>query len=260
MRRFLFSILGCAALLTGCSTLPDLSQTPPPAEETKKQVAQLVAQSVQAHGQVTRPIEVSYEGTWAPIIHRLQPVLVDREYRKNSVETWTPGTRTLRQVHTGPAGEKIVERTPKTIRVWRNGKQMSDPEELAAAALVADAYSLFLLGTPYLVDRKATFFPAPADKIDGKSFPRVLAVLRPGFGLSPEDRVLLTLDPATGLLHSVYFSINGLGSTQGAEVEVFYRDYDSADGLAWATNYYERVRRPLRIPAHRWKMISHRRN
>lgn len=254
MRLYFLFLFGCVMGFTGCASLPDLSKKQPLTAEAKNRIDQ----SAQAHGKATRPIEVRYEGTWYPIIDRLQPVLVDRDYRQNSVETWTPSTRTLRQVHSGPAGEKIVERSPTAIRVWRNGKPVTDSEELAAAALVADAYSLFLLGTPWLVERKAEFYAASDIRIGGKNFPRVLAVLRPGFGLSEEDRVLLTLDPATNLLHSVYFSINGLASTQGAEVEVFYRNYASADDLAWATDFYERVRRPLRIPAHRWKMIDHR--
>lgn len=102
--------------LTGCiNPLPSSVS----AKVSEPAALELLAASAEAHGgderfaEVTE-INVSYDGEWLNNVWKLQPMLVDREYRKSSVEKIYYGPNkthktqswpTVHQVHTGPDGE-----------------------------------------------------------------------------------------------------------------------------------------------------------
>jgi len=95
-------------------------------------------------------LSVSYTGRWHGLVGTLQPALVDSGFRGRSQERLLLRERLVAQAHTGPAGRKQVVRrsmpsTKGTVRVWFNGEETGDADRRAAAALVVDAYSLFLL-------------------------------------------------------------------------------------------------------------------
>ena len=198
-------------------------------------------------------ISVKYEGKWASIGPRFQPVLADTRFRGGSREMLNLDTQTMRQVHTGPAGTKEVVRSPGKIHVTYNGIASADPEIQRAAALVADAYTLFLTG-PFYFDRAGVVLASePSATIDGKVCDQILAILKPGFGFAEEDRVLLSIDRTTRQLLRIRTTLNGLDSTVGAEVDVTFRDFRRIDGILWATDFDERIRVPFKLHAHHWR-------
>lgn len=256
--RFSMSALLCFAVLgTGCGTaqIRDGLATGSP-----EQAAEILRRSAEAHGGEAwsriRDVNVRYDGTWLSIVDRVQPVLVDKMFRKGSEERFLRAEGILAQAHRGPAGTKQVVRTPEGTRVWYNGVEETDPEKIAAAGVVADAYRMFLTGPFFFQDRRAEIRLAGTDTVDGAPCDRILAVLRPGFGPSAEDRAFLSIDRETGLLRRVRFTLEGLASTRGAEVDTTFGGWREVGGVRWPTEFYERVRAPLRIPAHRWKLLA----
>lgn len=218
----------------------------------------LLAASQQAHGgkafQKVRDVSVRYQGKWAPIGPSFQPVLVDKIFRGSSEERWLVDERTIAQLHSGSAGTKNVLRAPGKIAVAYNGALSTDEEARRAAALVADAYTLFLLG-PFYFDRPGVVITSAGEGIVDKAVcDQVLAVLKPGFGMADEDRVILSIDRADKKLRRVRMTMNGLESTRGAEVDVTFRDFRTIAGIVWPTDFDERIRAPFDLHAHHWKM------
>lgn len=224
------------------------------------QAAEVLQRSIAAHGgdawSRIHDVNVRYEGEWLSIVDKVQPVLVDKMFRKRSEERLLRAEGILAQAHQGPAGSKQVVRTPGGIQVWYNGVAESGGDKTAAAALVADSYRMFLTGPFFFQDRKAELQPAGFDTVDGAVCDRILAILRPGLGLSAEDRALLSIDRKTGLLRRVRFTLEGLESTRGTEVDVTFGHWREIGGVRWPTEFYERVRSPLRLSAHRWKLLG----
>ncbi len=261
MRRlsdFSVSSLLCLTLLaTGCGT----TQIPQSrAVGSPEQAAAVLARSIAAHGGDAwgrlNDVSVRYEGEWLSIVDRVQPVLVDKPFRKRSEERFLRAEGILAQAHQGPAGTKQVARTPSGVKVWYNAKEEADAEKTTATALVADAYRMFLSGPFFFADRGAELRSAGGDTVEGAACDRILAILRPGFGLSPEDRVLLSIDRKTGLLRRVRFTLEGLESTRGAEVDTTFGNWRDIGGIRWPTAFFERIRAPLRLSAHRWKLVG----
>ncbi len=221
----------------------------------------LLAASQRAHGKQAfanvRDISVRYDGKWGAIGPRFQPVLVDKTYRGSSEERLILGSkRIIAQQHTGTAGKKNVVRAPNQIAVTYNGAPSGDDESKRAAALVADAYTMFLLG-PHYFDRPGVVLVQGGEGVvDKADCDEVLAVLRPGFGMAEEDRVIMFIDRANKQLRRVRMTINGLDSTQGAEVDVTFRDFRMIDGVLWPTDFDERIRVPFDLHAHHWKMVG----
>jgi hypothetical protein len=152
--RVTHSLLAATAcLLTACASPKICTREIP---KTHAGAAALLASSQRAHGASAfakvRDVSVRYEGRWASIGPRFQPVLSDRGFRRGSEERVLFGPRVVAQEHIGPAGKKLVVRTPGKVTVGYNGSLSTDEETSRAAALVADAYTLFLLG-PFYFDR-----------------------------------------------------------------------------------------------------------
>ncbi len=249
-------------LLTGlvsCTTLPR-----PGAERVPPQQApdgeQLITSSARESGsawQQARKVKVHFTGNWAGPVVRLQPVLTDVEFRKSSVETYSPQSGQVIQIHNGPGGTKKVVRTPQSISVKFNGEPADDPEQLAAAALVVDAYQLFTFGASWLFDRGSNFQVIGQRKLNGESCWLVQAEVVPGFGLSERDWVIAWIGEQSLRTHRVQLTLNGLESTAGADVDVTFNDWQRGpQGTLWPTSYVERVRRPFDILAHTWQMAK----
>ena len=127
---------------------------------------------------------------------------------------------------------------------------------LVGGALFLAIYTLFLLG-PFYFDRPGVVFaPAGEAVVDKAACDQVLAVLRPGFGLAEEDRVILFIDRNTKQLRRVRMTLSGLESTRGAEVDVTFRDFRNIGGIVWPTDFDERIRVPFDLHAHHWRMLG----
>ncbi len=253
-RCFLLSL----ALFLGACATPKIS--PRPVTRSEPAATALVAKSQAAHGadafRKIHTVELSYDGKWAAVGPKFQPILADTSFRGGSRERYDLRRRTVRQEHTGVAGRKEVRRAVGEVAVTYNGVRSNDQEVLRAAALVADAYTLFLLG-PFYFDRPGVVLVTAGEgTVDRQPCDQVLAILTPGFGFAKEDRVLLSIDRATRQLRRVRMTLNGLDSTIGAEVDITFRDFRRIDGVLWPTDFDERIRVPFDLHAHHWKLVS----
>jgi len=257
MLRHVFPI-GAAALFASCSSLP--VPGPATAGAPSHEARQILRQSAAQHGDVWenyREVEVEYTGEWSAIAERLQPVLTDTGFRKSSVETYKPPTGRVRQVHNGAQGTKTVDRLRPEIRVSFNGTASTDREVLDSAALVADAYTAFLFGPSWLSRKGADFKLISERKLDGERCHLIAGRLSPGFGNSKEDHFIAWIGHDSSLMRRFQFTLNGLDSTRGADVDVTFSDFrKAADGSVWPGNFVEYIQRPLLAKAHQWRMTS----
>ena len=264
-------VLAAAALpaLHGCA--PPL---PAPPSATTPEALSLLRESAMAHGldalSGIRDISVAYAGEWRRLVNRLQPVLVDAGFRGRSEERLLPRERLVAQSHAGPDGSKQVVRQAApsaqgAVRVWFNGEEAQDAPRRQAAALVADAYGLFLLGPMLLAgqwaaDRSSIMEVAAPERIavDGRDHEcDVLRVrLAPGFGLSDADQLALFIDRAERLMRRVRFTLDGLEATRSAVAEVDAFAHVALHGVRWPTGFYERLLRPFPLGVHDWRLTG----
>jgi hypothetical protein len=95
------------------------------------------------------------------------------------------------------------------------------------------------------------------ETVEGRACTTLVAVRRPGHGLSAEDRYLLFIDAENHLLRRVRFTIGGLESTQGAIAEVDFFEHTEIAGVTWPTRFFERLRKPIpNLPVHDWRLIG----
>ena len=243
-------------LAAGCA-----AQFPEPTGSRNHSAAEAVLErSIEAHGgylfEQPGSVRVSYDGEWRNVVKVLQPVLVDAGYRQTSDEMLDLATAGIIQVHNGPDGTKLVARTAEEVSVLYDDVESDDATTRAASALVADAYTMFLAGPSFIKQRDADLTLLEPAIEDGVSYQRIHAVLEPGFGFSERDEAVLWINEETGLLGLVHFTIDGLASTRGAHVDVAFSEYVEIDGYVWPTEFYERVRAPLRVPAHSWRVVN----
>ena len=254
-------------MLTACgSNVPPIPATPAAATDSSAEGKALLKSCLDAHGGAAayarlHDVNVRFDSHWAALGPKLQPKLSDTGYREGSEERYLAaggaGPFTVGQAHHGPKGDKYVARTPGGIAVWYNGIPSTDPEARAAASLVTDAYSMFLFGPQFFARRRPTLQKLPGGGVvDGVPCDRLLAVLRPGFGLSNEDRVVLFIDQQSHLLRRVSFTLNTLESTQGAEVHVDLSEHQKLAGVMFPTRFYEHIDRPVNLDAHRWQLLG----
>lgn len=254
-RQCLLPLLTCLVSACAVPKIPthEISKSHPKA-------AALLTESQRAHGANAfakiRDVNVRYDGRWALIGPRFQPVLADTRFRRSSEERLLVAPRVIAQEHQGPAGAKSVVRRPGKVIVNYNGALATDEETRRAAAVVADAYTMFLLG-PFYFNRPGVVLATNGKGLVDKAMcDQVLAVLRPGFGTAEEDRVVLSIDCDTKQLRRVRMTLNGLESTQGAEIDVTFRDHRKIDGVLWPTDFDERIRVPFDLHAHHWRMLG----
>jgi hypothetical protein len=299
--RVLLAALTLSALaLTGCiNPLPGKVK----ASQSDPAALALLEAAAEAHGGAERfasvqRIDVAYDGDWLNNVWKLQPVLVDRPFRKSSDETITygDGWPIVTQTHTGPGGTKTVRWDPAAdgfagASVKYNGEPVAEEDERAevqeAAAMVAEAYRMFLTGPFYFTDRLAregqivvwapqNFDPnllispdpdqiervqsvvvmSEPDTIDGFRVEQLLFRLRPGFGASPEDRVQVAIDSKSNLVRRVRFSLDGFRDTEGATADVVLSGFKAVQGLTFPTQFLEIVTHPIDRAVHRWEAES----
>ncbi len=253
------------ALLAPLALAACAAPFPPPPDAVAPDALALLQSSARAHGSQAfagiRDVSVSYTGEWRPIVPRLVPELVDAGHRRASEERilLRPGVSAAH--HTGPAGEKHVVRNPRAVQVWFDGQPSAAPAALAAAALVADNYALFLLGPMRLATLPIAGLSLEApDRItvggQRHDCDTVRARLKPGLGLSDADQVTLFIDREHRLMRRLRFSLEGLDSTKGAIAEVDTWGHQPYAGLQIPTRFHERLLRPLPIPVHDWTLTG----
>lgn len=253
-------LLGFAfVVLGGCA-----SRGIPPASVTREQseARAVLMKSAEAHGlqawQQIRDINVSYAGEWRSLVGRLQPTLIDGGYRQASEERLILGGQPIiAQQHRGPVGNKQVLRSVQDVQVRYDRAPSTDRDVLAAAALVADGYRMFLTGPFLFMTGNERLERLEPETVEGRSCDVLLAVRRPGHGLSAEDRYLLFIDQENGLVRRLRFSLDGLASTQGAIAEVDFFDHREIAGVLWPTRFFERLRKPIpNLPVHDWRLLG----
>ena len=231
-----------------------------PAVGDAGQARALLKSSAEAAGdpwRAYRKVEVAYAGEWGWLVKRLQPDLVDADFRKTSVETYDTRRETVEQVHTGPGGTKTVRRTREDTVVSYNGERIGLESRRDASALVADAYTAFLFGPSWLLRKGEQMELVGSAEIGGEWCEGVQGRLRPGFGFSEEDRFIAWIGRDSRLMRRLQFTIEGLESTRGADVDVtFSEHWKAADGSLWPGRFVEWVRRPLTVKAHDWRLQS----
>lgn len=221
----------------------------------------VLKRSAAAHGrpwEKYRKVEVAYDGEWTTIATKIQPIITDPNFRKSSVEVYQPQSGKVRQLHRGPSGVKEVVRTrPTRAEVKFNGQRSTDPEVTAAAALVADAYTVFLFGTSWLLANGHDFSLLPDATCEGEACQLVVGQVAPGFGNAADDVFVAWVSKNNGLLRRFQFSLNGMESTQGADVDVVFSEHrTAADGSVWPRHFVEWIQRPILAKAHDWRMTS----
>lgn len=255
MWKFLLLTL---ALLPACSNLPVPGSAPLNGDAAAAR--RLLVRSAAASGdpwEKLRKVEVAYAGEWSAVAAKIQPVLVDVNFRKSSKEVYLPTSRQVRQVHTGPAGTKEVLRGPGVIEVRYGGVRNTDSNVDDAAALVADAYTVFLFGPSYLKSRATGLGLVGSREVGGEMCDGVQGTLRPGIGRSEVDRFIVWIGRDSSLMRQFQFSIDGFAGTRGADVEVMFSEHrKEADGMVWPRRFVERIVRPISVQAHEWRMVG----
>ena len=262
--------LPLGSLVSGCRT----SLAAWSAGNSSRDAFLLLHDGATAHGlpaySAINDLNVSYAGHWRRLVGILQPELVDSGFRGGSEERLLLREGVVAQSHSGPSGHKeVVRNNPvnggSSIHVWFNGAESRDPNRNAAAALVADAYSLFLLGPLLLVvnesprrDIQAALAGSAEVWQGGRThFCDVLNLrLSPGFGNSESDRVALYLDRETRLMRRVRMTLNGLESTRGALVDIDTFEHRSLHGIMWPTAFHEQLLRPFPLDVHQWRLTG----
>ena len=149
-----------------------------------------------------------------------------------------------------------MRQRPKT-EVFVNGPATKKSEVIAAAALVADAYTVFLFGPSWLVGQGRDLTLLEARLIDGERCDLVAGKLSPGIGSPADDHFIAWIGRESGLMRRFQFSLNGLESTRGADVDVTLSEHwKAADGSVWPGHFVERIQRPICIKAHDWRMTG----
>ncbi len=268
--------IGRRLLLTSM-VLPALQGCAPPlmplrSATTTPDAQALLAASAAAHGAAAlaavQDISVRYAGHWRGLVGTLVPVLTDEGYRGGSEERILLHDRLATQAYIGPSGHKNVVRQTTaggqgTIRVWYNGEETRDTDQRGAAALVADGYSLFLLGPMLLAgqwgaDRALTLELGSPERIAVGGQEHDCDVIRvritPGIGLSDSDDLALFIDRPERLMRRVRFTLNGLDATKGAVADVDAWGHVAVQGVRWPTRFHEQLLRPLPLPVHDWQM------
>ncbi|MGF6528190.1 hypothetical protein [Variovorax sp. PvP013] len=263
-RRALLGALALPVALAGCSSPLPLVAAPPGDPDA----AQVLRDSAEAHGlpayRELTDINIAYEGEWRPLIGRIQPEVTDTGFRGRSQERLMPRLGVSGQAYTGPRGRKQVawrrgsgsDEDRGDVAVWFNGVRSPDPAAQQAAALVAEAYGLFLLGPLWLVDRGLPAKRAGTERVDGRLCDVVEVWMTPGLGQVRSDRVALCVDRADRIARRLRFTLEGFGNTRGAVAEVDTFEHQQRFGVTWPMRSFERVVHPIALPAHDWRITG----
>jgi hypothetical protein len=265
-RRAVLGALALPALpaLVGCASPLPIVPAPP----TNADAARVLRESAEAHGlrayRDLSDINIAYEGEWRPLIGRVQPEVTDTGFRGRSQERLMPRMGVSGQAYTGTRGRKQVawrrgsgsDADPGDVAVWFNGTRSTDKAAQQAAALVAEAYGLFLLGPLWLVERDLPARLAGTERVDDRLCDVVEVWMTPGLGQVRSDRVALCVDRADRVTRRLRFTLEGFGNTQGAVAEVDTYDHQRHFGVLWPMRSFERVVHPIALPAHDWRITG----
>lgn len=244
-------------LLASCATFPSGGSAPAADGLTAQAIFD---RSLAAHGGDLRrhagDINLSTDGRWYRLIQRIQPLVTDARFRVGSQERYRPADGLYAVRHTGPGGSKHVVRTPDRLHVAYNGVPATDDATLAATAMTNDAFRMFHFGPSYFLDRTTRLERLPDARERGRRYHRLLATLEPGFGRSPRDRAVLWIDAGTAWLYRIHQTLNGFPATVGAHVDTTFLAYTRAGPYLFPIRFSERVRGPLRIRAHDWRVTG----
>jgi hypothetical protein len=266
----LAALPAAGGLLGACGTPLSLSAAAPTAASAA--AAKRLAASAEAHGLVAYrqigDINISYGGQWRPLINRVQPEVVDEGFRGPSQERLMPAAGVVAQAYAGVKGKKQVfwqrgktvapaGREQGEVAVWFNGQPSQRASELAAAALVAEGYGLFLLGPLWIASRQAAGLAVPAEvagteRVHGRLCDVVHVWMSPGLGHAATDRVSLLIDRDDDVTRRLRLTLEGYEGTRGAVAEVDCFEHARRFGLLLPMRSYEEVVHPLRLPAHDW--------
>jgi hypothetical protein len=262
--------VGSGLLASACGTPLPLAAPAPSAASAA--AAQRLADSANAHGLAAyrqiNDINIAYGGQWRPLINRIQPEVVDEGFRGPSQERLMPSIGVVAQAYSGIKGTKQVfwqraktlapaGRDQGEVAVWFNGQPSQKMSELAAAALVAEGYGLFLLGPLWIASRQAAGVAVPSEvagteRVHGRLCDVVQVWLRPGLGHAATDRVSLMIDRDDHVTRRLRFTLEGYDGTRGAVAEVDCFEHARHFGLLLPMRSYEEVVHPIRLPAHDW--------
>ncbi len=245
----------CAALLLGaCSSFPAAPGAAVHADGLSAE--QVFERTLAAHGGDIREhpgdFNLSTDGRWYALIQRIQPVVTDAGFRVTSQERYRPRDGIYAVRHQGPLGSKQVVRTPQGLSVYYNGQRESDPVKLRATAMTNDAFRLFHFGPSFIRERASAMVRLRDAREGGRTYRRLVATVRPGFGESNEDQVVLWIDGENDRLFRVHLTLEGFETTRGAHVDTTFLSYRQVGPYLLPDRFHERVRGPLRIDAHRW--------
>ena len=255
--RVIAGLLVCSlALLAGCASVrfpPD-----PPAAAFKDGLSgdAVFARTLAAHGGDLRAypgdINLSTDGRWFALIQKIQPVVTDSGFRIRSEERYRPRDGLYAVTHTGPDGSKHVVRSREGLVVSYNGVRETDPAKLRATAMTNDAFRMFHFGPSFFLGRASSWTRLADAREKGRAYYRLRASVRPGFGETEADDVVLWIDRDTARLFRIHMSLNGFETTVGAHVDTTFLEYRDVAGYLLPVRFHERVRGPLRIDAHTW--------
>lgn len=250
--------IASALLSGGCASFPKADSTL--RFDDGLEARAIFDRCLQAHGGDVREwaqdLNFSVDGTWNFLVQRIQPLVADGSLRERSQERIRP-TEQLYSVHwVGPEGTKQVVRTPQTVEVYINGIRQSDPATREASAMTADATQLFHLGPSFLAMRGAEFVRLEDRQEDGVTYRRLLTTLRPGFGFSPQDDVILWIHPESDRLFRVHLTVDGFRGTRGAHVDTTFLAYRQVGRMLVPVELNERLRAPFPLNVHRWRMTG----
>ncbi len=245
-----------ALLAAGCASVPLSTH-----DGSDARAVELLHQAANAEGSNAllrlAAVDVRYHGEWgADIVAKVQPVLVDKQFRGNSKERYAVADRSVEQYHTGPGGQKYVKRTPTTTRVAYNNIDNADSDVQDAAALVADGYRMFLFGPAFFLERHAVVQSLGTSSVDDMDCDDLLAVLRPGIGNSVEDRVIVSIDRGKHFVRRVRMTVEGMQSTKGAVADVYLRNPIRIAGVVFPTVFDEELKSPFDVNVHHWQITD----
>lgn len=252
----MFALLSTCLMIVGCASVRFPPDPPAAAFADGLSGDAIFARTLAAHGGDLRrypgDINFSTDGQWFALIQKIQPVVTDSGFRIRSEERYRPRDGLYAVHHTGPEGNKHVVRSRDGLAVSYNGVRETDPVKLRATAMTNDAFRMFHYGPTFFIDRASTWIRlADADE-KSRNYYRLRTTVRPGFGESKEDEVVLWIDRETARLFRIHMSLNGFETTVGAHVDTTFLEYRDVAGYLLPVRFHERVRGPLRIDAHTW--------
>lgn len=252
MRSFVCALV----FLTGCASVRFPPDPPVAAFDDGLSGEAIFARTLAAHGgdlrQYPGDINVSTDGRWFALIQKIQPLVTDSGFRIRSEERYRPRDGLYAVEHTGPEGRKHVVRTRDALTVSYNGVRETDAAKLRATAMTNDAFRMFHFGPSFFLDRVSSWARLENADEKGRAYYRLRATVRPGFGESMQDDVVLWIDRETSRLFRIHMSLNGFETTVGAHVDTTFIEYREIAGYLLPARFHERVRGPLRIDAHTW--------